>query len=79
MMHSSEQKKFVETVDEAIRKANSWDQIDRFFNEDKRIKRIYEEVRLECYRDQCFGAATIYLEVINKLMGMAEIEWPEEG
>lgn len=79
MMHSSEQKKFVEKVDEAIRKANSWDNIDKFFNENKQIQKVYEEVRRECYKDQCFGASTIYIEVINKLMEMAEVEWPEEG
>lgn len=67
-MDTVEQDKFNKTINDLISSANSWDMIDKYFQENEEIKSIYEETLRECWNDQICGAASIYTATIDKLL-----------
>lgn len=53
-------------------KANGFDRLEEFFDNDKRINTYYKEAVEECRRDNCYGVATMMIVALEKMLDRLE-------
>lgn len=61
-----------EEISKLESKANSFKQIEHFFNTNKSIQKYYKETIDECIRDNCYGVSTMMVLTIEKLLERIE-------
>jgi hypothetical protein len=74
MMDIKEQKVLNDTINSLVGKANGYDRIKNFFDTNQDIKKVYNEVKVECVRNGCYSEATTFIVTIEKLLERIDIE-----
>jgi hypothetical protein len=72
IMNIIEQKQLTDTINDLVGKANGWDDLRKFFDENLDIQRYYKESQRECWDDGCYSASMIMTHTIEKLLSLVE-------
>jgi hypothetical protein len=71
-MVDSEIRKLIKEIETLNCKANAWDRIVDFFDNNEYIQPIFKEVSDELMKEQCFSHAIHIIETIRRILDKLE-------
>lgn len=72
-MNSIEEKELINKISGLVSKANAYEKIEKFFNDDSsRVKKYYIEASNNLIKQGCYSSAIIIIETIENILDKIE-------